>query len=323
MSMMLTSVLLLASAAVNLAVGTIVMASKPHDPKNQSFFIFALGAALWVGCFGLLILTHESAFISMLNVGGAVLLLGVYVLAMIFRGIPIRGLALISLLPFSVAIAVAAYPSFLVTSVTYGESCVTPVQGWVFPYYAAWFIAYLGAALALMVGAYRRAPIHEHKQIQYLFLGVGGFALIGTVCDVILPAIGIFSLNAAGPGASIIFVGATGYAIACHRLMDIRLIIERGAVYSTILLTVLATFVLGLAVTTHLLHRLTAVPVFILICLALTVGVLGSRSIERRVGHVVRPLLFEHDTTAGTRTGAAVETARLGYSPDRPATAGG
>jgi signal transduction histidine kinase len=299
--MISTSLLLLITGAANLGIGVYVMSRAPQSLKHQAFFIFALGTSLWIGGFGLLLLTEQPPFINILNVGGAIMLLGIYLLALIFLDVQMRGLVLITLAPFPIAFAIAGYPSLLVSDVTYLSSGVVPTQGWIFPYYAVWFIFYTLLALALMAVAYRRAAGPIREQLQYLFLGIGSFVAIATLCDVILPALGIFSLNFAGPAASLISIVATGYAITRHNLLDIRLVIQRGAVYMSILLTILASYVLGIAMMAQALHARAVVPSLLVIVVALVIGVFGSRSIERKVESFLQPILFEnpHSREAG------------------------
>lgn len=285
-------IVLLITAAANVSIGAYVLSRDVHEHTHQAFSIFTLGSALWIGGFGMLLLTQLELFISILNVGGVISLLGAYLLSLAFLGATVNSIALAGLAPFPLMIAIATYPSLLITSVSYSKGMAIPVQGPIFPYYTLWFASYVAITLTLMVLAYLRAEAHKRVQLQYLFLGMGIFVLAALLCDVLLPALGFFALNYLGPLASVIFIGAAGYAIAQHQLMDIRLVIERSAVYTGIVLSVLGTYVLGVALAARSVGLHAEQSNLIAITMALVVGVFGSRAIEHRIGSILKPVLF-------------------------------
>ena len=73
-------------------------------------------------------------------------------------------------------------------------------------------------------------------QSGYVLTGSALTAVIGLICNLLLPLLGNYSLVWLGPTASLFFVGFIVYSIIAQHLFDIRIIIKRTLVY-TILLT--------------------------------------------------------------------------------------
>jgi signal transduction histidine kinase len=69
------------------------------------------------------------------------------------------------------------------------------------------------------------------KQLQYITIGTLISAMIGSFCNIILPALGNFSVFWVGPVSTIFMVGLFTYAITRYRLMDIRLVISKSILY--------------------------------------------------------------------------------------------
>jgi len=80
------------------------------------------------------------------------------------------------------------------------------------------------------------------QKIQLLYVFAGGFiySILATIFDVVLPLItGNSRFFWISTYFSLFFVGATGYAIIKYRLMDIRFVLGRGAVYAFSLIAII------------------------------------------------------------------------------------
>ncbi|MEO5646136.1 MAG: ATP-binding protein [Candidatus Paceibacterota bacterium] len=230
-------------ACINSGIGCFVLLHQYKARVNQAFFVFSLGTGLWIGGFGLLLITHQSLFISILNLGGVLLLGGLLGLALISAKAPARIFTLFYI-PLFIGAGIALYPGLLIKSVSYTASKAVPVQGSWFPYYSIGFALYTFASIGILIIAYKRAVIFERKRFQYFFLGMGIFIGTTALCDIALPALGIFDVNFAGPFSSVISLGATAYAIVRHRLMDIRVVIQRSLIYMVLLGLILGLYAL-------------------------------------------------------------------------------
>ncbi|CAN5741717.1 hypothetical protein BH11PAT2_BH11PAT2_00700 [soil metagenome] len=236
-------ILFLAVACINTSIGTYVLLHNPKGKVNQAFFVFSLGAALWIGGFSLLLMTRLDMYIPLLNLGGILLLGGLFRLARVFSNTPLSVPGVLYL-PLVCGAAIALYPGLLIQDVTFTVTKAIPIQGPYFPYYSAGFAIYTLASVTILAIAYRRATALETKRFQYFFLGIGVFIAATLLCDLILPAMGIFDLNFVGPLSSVISLCATAYAILRHRLMDIRIVIQRSLIYSMLLSLIVGFYVI-------------------------------------------------------------------------------
>jgi len=83
----------------------------------------------------------------------------------------------------------------------------------------------------------QHAQLHgvARAQSRYVLTGSALTAVIGLICNLLLPLLGNYSLVWLGPASSLFFVGFTVYSIIAHHLFDIRLIIKRTLVYTLLL----------------------------------------------------------------------------------------
>jgi hypothetical protein len=123
------------------------------------------------------------------------------------------------------------------------EIAHTTVYGPFFPLYAAYVAALLLAAVLL---AFRQARVTQPPaRDQLLLVGSGMLAtfFIALVTNALLPFVfGNFRFTDVGPLSTVLFLGATAYAIAKHRLFNVRLLVRKTVVYGLLLSLVLAAY---------------------------------------------------------------------------------
>ncbi|MHB9130160.1 MAG: ATP-binding protein [Armatimonadota bacterium] len=102
---------------------------------------------------------------------------------------------------------------------------VAPFTVWI----QAWTIA---GALHLSYKTKRLRGI-ERLQVRYILLGFAGLAIIGPIVSLILPIISHSTrYSFYGPLASLFVTTTTTYAIVRYRLMDIKIVLRAGLIYS-------------------------------------------------------------------------------------------
>src|SRR3990167_11059541 len=227
-------------------IGGYVLLKNSSRSLNRSFFAFAFGMALIGIGMTLLFMTHNILFDRVIFFGGYLMVLGMVLLSFKFpANEPMRPVAWLLFLPLA-ALAAATPFGFLVKEVIFrADGILEPVNGPGMPVFAAVIVAY-----AILSGwnfwhRYKGALGPSRLQMQYLGLGAGVFAAAILVFNVLLPSFGVFEFNILGPLASVVFVGLVGYAMIRHRLLDIRVVIQLGAIYLA-LLTVIASFYIAI-----------------------------------------------------------------------------
>ncbi|MBM3240621.1 PAS domain-containing protein [Candidatus Poribacteria bacterium] len=129
--------------------------------------------------------------------------------------------------------ALLSFSSAFVTRLQYVEAGqYRPVLGPLYPLYAFQLLSCFGYAFFILGRKWRKARGFSKLQIQYLFLGVFIFFCSAIINNLIIPPIfNAYQFTIYGPYFVLFFIGFTAHAIIRYRLMDIKAIISRSAVY--------------------------------------------------------------------------------------------
>ncbi len=281
-------------AGINSGIGAYVLFYQLRGKPNRAFFVFSIGASAWIGGFGLLLATHQHIFIPVLLLGCTVMLLGLFWLAQVFPApAPDRDLSMLWYLPFILGAYASLYPGAMIRQVIFAGSGAIPTQGPWFPYYALGFAAYTLFTVALLFTTYRKSATPERTRFQYFFLGTGLFVLATMLCDVVLPALGIFSLNFIGPLSSVVSLAATAYAIIRHELMDIRIVIQRSLVYSLLLGLIVSLYAVIITSISFFFQASGDAKAIIAGGITMIAGIFGAPLVERHFRKITDPIFFK------------------------------
>ncbi len=230
----------------NLCVGLFVLAKNPRNIVNRAFFLFILGASAWGLGIALLYLTHNFLFDKLVLGGGLLMFFGITLFA---RTFPATSEISIKFYLFFIPLIVAAgclpFNLFIKSILVDKANLIQPVNGPLFPFYVAIAVTYLAFSFYFFRKNFMLAEGKSWQQMLYFITGISIFMLSILLFNIILPLFRIYELNLVGPITSIVFVLMTGYAIVRHQLLDIRVVIQRGLIYS-ILLSILIGSYMGL-----------------------------------------------------------------------------
>ncbi len=111
-----------------------------------------------------------------------------------------------------------------------------------YAFYFCFIITYFGSSFFKLGRNYFLSSGIKKMQIRYVFFGTFLSANLGMVTNLILPTLGVFSVNWLGQILSIIMVSFIAYAVIRHRLMDISLILKRTIIYSVLLVMIFSFY---------------------------------------------------------------------------------
>src|SRR3990172_1154891 len=111
-----------------------------------------------------------------------------------------------------------------------------------YAFYFCFIITYFGWSFFKLGRNYILSSGIKKMQIRYVFVGTFLSANLGMVTNLILPTLGVFSVNWLGQILSIIMVSFIAYAVIRHRLMDISIILKRTIIYSVLLMMTLSFY---------------------------------------------------------------------------------
>jgi len=215
---------------------------------NKTFAFFTLGVACWSASLVFLQLTASMLWSNITFAFGLLMGLGFMLFAEVFPDrsrLPKKR----SLLAALAAAAIAALLPFdlIVKGIRVHDGGLEPILGTLYPLFMIYVLTTAGYSFARLIWRYRKLEGLARLQIRYLFWGLALFTLGALSSNVILPSFGIYQLAFLGPTFSTIFIGAVLYSIVRHRLMDINLVLGKGALkISAVVLSVVPIFSSGL-----------------------------------------------------------------------------
>lgn len=274
--------------------GLYVLLNNSARAVNRWFTVFTTGIALWNVGLSLLFFLGRPIFISLILEGAVILSIGLFFFAKVFPTGKITPLDMLYFVPMAgVTVLVLCHQIISSVSITASGSII-PHNEHLFWIYGVALAAYLLGGMAVLIRKYVGADTSIRVQLRHFLGGIVVLIITGLVCDVALPSMGVYGLNLAGPSASLVFVVATAYSIVRHRLMDIRLVIQRGLVYFTLLVIIVATYVLGLEFLGYLLQRVTDFNSIVSAGITTVLGVFFIEPLRKYFEKITDPIFFKH-----------------------------
>ncbi len=138
-----------------------------------------------------------------------------------------------------------ALSPFMFTSLAVTNGSVSPVPGPGILFFMIHALVFAFGGIILLILRYRRSSALLKAQLRYVLLGTLLFMTLLPLTNFVLPvALHQVNLVALSPLYTILFAGASGYAILRHRLFDIKAIVARSATYILLVATLASVYAL-------------------------------------------------------------------------------
>lgn len=217
--------------------------------------------------------------------------------AVVFHELPPRMNALL------VGISVIAAVFFVLVS-AYTDSIVKSVQiplegekiirfGSMYPVYFAYIVSYFAAGIFVLVVKLRQATGFVREQIRTILLGVVVASNFGVFCNLILPTLGIFTLNWLGQVLTLFFVIFVGIAVFRYKFLDTEVVIRKTLVFAGLFTFAFGTFALVSFLAQDLLSTYVIWGRRVYFMVAVLMVVLGYDPIRRFLTNVTDRYLFQ------------------------------
>lgn len=228
--------IIVAAAACNLLVGSLVFSRAGHRLSNKLFLLVASSVAVWSIGIAFFLISNDGPqgrlLVNLYYTAAWCIGLGLYAFSRAWVGKPMPHLKPLFFLLVAVpALVLILDPNLIVTSIQFEprlEATLNPVTQF---FYSLGFIgAFTGGVYTLWKGLATRTG-YQHSQLQLIVAGFVSAGVVGTVFNLAMPWFGVYDLIWVGPISSVLFVGCIAYAIVKHRLFDIHGFIVRSMAY--------------------------------------------------------------------------------------------
>jgi signal transduction histidine kinase len=191
----------------------------------------------------------------------------------------------------------------------------TKVQyGVIHPFFAAYTLLCLAYSVAVLIFKYRTVAGPLKLQIRYVLLA---FAIPGALATITNLAVPLLLKNSSfsryGPFFSLLVLVLIGHAIIRHRLMDMRVVIERSVVYLAAFAVaglILVALLLASDVVYHDEHRIPIREIFLALVVAVFFTPLKSQ-IQRAFDRYLYRHPYDYQRTIRTASRALADTIDL------------
>lgn len=144
----------------------------------------------------------------------------------------------------SVILGFFALTGSIIDSVKVENGFIINTFGPLYYVFTAQVVSYAILVFVVLIYKYFKSFGIERTRIKYVFFGIILFIVPATMTNLILPTFfNIWSLNIIGPSFSLFMVFFMTYAIVRYHLMNIWIIIEKGAIFAILLSVVTFVYV--------------------------------------------------------------------------------
>lgn len=253
--MSISLLVILTTTAVNIGLGFFIFARNTRARANKAFLWLSFAMVLWMVCsyqtdnfpsFSGKLFFGKAAFAA-----GLLIIIAIINLAKSFPSAKVYRPMDWTVVGLLIGVSALSFSNLVVDTVKPSDSGVTTVvPGPVYSVYLAVLVlGFLWSAI-IFSRQYRSVDRVGQSQIKLMLAGLGIGLGWGVITNAVLPITnpGLDATNY-GPFSTVILAAVTGYAIARHKLFDLRLVVARTIVYALSVLVLaggyaLVTFVI-------------------------------------------------------------------------------
>ncbi len=166
--------------------------------------------------------------------------------------------------------------------------------GIAYPMVAAFYLLITINVIYNLYAKHKKTKGVRKTQIKYVIAGLGFFIFGALATNLIVPYFtGNVDWSEFGPIFSIFMVGFVTYAIVRHHLMDIRIVIQRGLIYTFLLAVIIGFYLIAVFILGYLFQKMTNITVLISAGLTAVVGVFGVPALQRYFEKMTDKIFFK------------------------------
>lgn len=283
-----------------LALGIFILFKNRKSAINICFSLFVFSIALWV--FALIFADslkgYEQAYLwNQLAMIGPAFIPYTFLIFVIYylKDYKLSKLYL-SLLFIPALVTLIFIPTkYNIEEITIHDWGAEVIPGGLYLYFLGYILIYMGTGFYLLLRKYRKISGLMKMQIRYIFGGILAGTVLGICTNLIFLFYGISNLSILAPFAGLIMSIFISYAILRYRLMDIRIIIQKGLVYSLLFGIVFIFYSLVVRSVGVLLENTTQIASLVSVLISSLFIVLTFRPIEKFFQRVTNRIFFKQE----------------------------
>ena len=242
-------VLIVAAAIANFTLGATVLSRSPRGVVHRYFALFSWSVGVWTLSNGFALTYPEvpwrDIWPRLAFAAASVIPLAFLLLASVFPTStpPAPRMVLLAFTAAGAGMFCASFTGLIVQGTMIVDGALRLIYGPLHLPFGVYFVSCLGLSLVLLVRKHRVLTGSQKLQLRYLLLGVSIAAAGAMVSNLFIPLLFHTSaFSGYGPLFSIFMIGMIGHTIIRHRLLDIRVVIRRGVVYTCAMMVVAFCF---------------------------------------------------------------------------------
>lgn len=286
--------------ATSFAVTAAVFLIHRRDVMHVALASYLLSAALWVGGNAAADISYTPA---MLTLASQVAFFGG--IFNLFCFILLVDLIIDSSFPSWRRLFLYGAPCFVLATLCFSSHGITDIHfpagvpaqivpGVTYTFALLFYLAALVYGSVRLGVALRREQNRTRRlQLTYVLIGLLITASAQVLFDVVLPLLGELHFSALGPIMSLFFAAGAAAAITRYKLLDIRIVVQRGLIYSLLLITIVCIYVSLVAVFGMSMSSSNTINIFFSAGITIVVSVFGTPVIERFFRRVTDRIFYK------------------------------
>jgi len=167
------------------------------------------------------------------------------------------------------------------------------VPGILYTIYSFLYLAVIIYGGVLLFNAYKKSSTQKRKQILYVGLGFTLLSLGSIIFNFILPFLGELRFFSLGTQFSIFFILFSAYAILKHNLLDIKIVIQRSIIYTTLLAMIIGFYLAILFISSTIFGYITNKHLITICVITTVIAILTVPKIERFFKKITDKIFFK------------------------------
>lgn len=289
-------------AVVALLCAVYVYYAKKELIEARFLSYFIIFASLWMSTVSMadFARTEEGAllWIKLSNIYGMLGVLFLLFFISIFRDINTKiikkNFVLIVLVFFSSLLNFVVHDDFIYSNIKVFEH--QPPEGTMGAYYYYYVIlisVLFVKSIYILFHNYEKLSLKRKLQINYVIAGASISVVGGIICNVILPLAGEERFYGLGTSFYIFFIGFASYAVVKHQLLDIKIVIQKSIIYSSLLAIIIGFYLCVVAFFSLFVKELSSLTALAAGILTTVLGIYGAPIIEAYFRRVTDKIFFK------------------------------